>query len=248
MLLALLLIALAFPVKAVDKDLLLYLSFDEEGKVAKDETGKTNGGTIFDVITWVEGKFGKALELDGKGGYVEIELTPELIFTEESSFTLEIWMKSEHATSNNKGIFGTYGPTKPSCHFGLYHLEDGGKSNLLFTVPGANIEDTQKGRVNDGEWHHLAGVRDRKAGVIKFYVDTKLIGETNDPGNNPDNGQGKAWLGNHLNRWWTVTLDEARIWGRALSENEIARLMKNNVMAVTLRDKLATTWSTIKFR
>ena len=54
MLLALLLIA--FPVKAVDKDLLLYLSFDEEGKVAK-------GGTIFGDVKWVEGKFGKTLEL-----------------------------------------------------------------------------------------------------------------------------------------------------------------------------------------
>ena len=163
-LLVMLLMALSFSVNATDKDLLLYLSFDEEGKVAKDETGKTKDGTILGGVKWVEGKFGKALELDGKGGYVEIELTAELIFTEKSSFTLDLWMKSKHPTSNNKGILGTYGPTKPTVHFGLYHLEDGGKSNILFTVPGANVEDSQKDRVNDGEWHHLAGVRDRKSG------------------------------------------------------------------------------------
>jgi hypothetical protein len=156
-------------------------------------------------------------------------------------------MKSEHATSNNKGILGTYGPTKPPLHFGLYHLEDGGKSNMLFTVPSANVEDSQKGRVNDGEWHHLAGVRDRKAGVIRLYIDAKLIGEQNDPGNNPDNGMGKIWLGNHLNRWWLVTFDEVRIWNRALTETEITRLMESNVMAITpTSDKLTTTWSNIK--
>jgi hypothetical protein len=246
-LLMLLLMALSFPVNAIDKDLLLHLSFDEEGKMAKDETGKTKGGTILGGVKWVEGKFGNALELDGKGGYVEIELTEELIFQKESSFTMDIWMKSEHATSNNKGIFGTYGPTKPTVHFGLYHLEDGGKSNMLFTVPGANVEDAQKDRVNDGEWHHLAGVRDRKAGVIKLYIDAKLIGETNDPGNDPDNGMGKIWLGNHLNRWWVVTLDEARIWNRALSETEISRLMESNIMAIIpTSDKLTATWSKIK--
>ncbi|MBC8459641.1 MAG: LamG domain-containing protein [Deltaproteobacteria bacterium] len=155
-------------------------------------------------------------------------------------------MNSQHATSNNKGILGTYGPTKPTVHFGLYHLEDGGKSNLLFTVPGANVEDSQKGRVNDGEWHHLAGVRDTEAGIIMSYVDAKIIGEQDDPGNNPDNGMGKVWLGNHLNRWWPVRLDEVRIWGRALSETEIARLMKSNIMAVSLRDKLTTAWGSIK--
>jgi len=247
MLLVLFLMVLSFAVNAADKDLLLHLSFDEEGKVAKDETGKTKGGTIFGGVKWVEGKFGNALELDGKGGYVEVELTEELIFEEESSFTLEIWMKSEHATSNNKGIFGTYGPTKPTVHFGLYHLEDGGKSNMLFTVPGASFEDSEKGRVNDGEWHHLTGVRDRKAGVIRLYIDGKLIGEQNDPGSDPDNGMGKIWLGNHLNRWWLVILDEARIWNKALNETEIARLIKSNIMATTpTSDKLTTTWCNIK--
>lgn len=248
-LLVMLLMALSLPVNAADKDLLLYLSFDEEGKVVKDETGKTNGGTILGGVKWVAGKFGNALELDGKGGYVEVELADELIFKEDSSFTLEIWMKSEHATSNNKGVLGTYGPTKPTLHFGLYHLEDGGKSNMLFTVPGANFEDSNKGRVNDGKWHHLVGVRDRKAGVIRLYIDAKLIGEQNDPGNNPDNGMGKIWLGNHLNRWWLVTFDEARIWNRALSETEIARLMASNVMAVTsTSDKLTTIWGLIKVK
>lgn len=233
--------------EATEEGLLLYLSFDEEGKVAKDETGKTKGGTILGGVKWVEGKFGKALELDGKGGYVEIELTAELIFTEKSSFTLDLWMKSKHPTSNNKGILGTYGPTKPTVHFGLYHLEDGRKSNMLFTVPGANVEDSQKDRVNDGEWHHLAGVRDRKSGVIRLYIDAELIGENNDQGNNPNNGMGKIWIGNHLNRWWLVTFDEVRIWNRDLSETEIARLMESNIMATTsTSDKLTTTWGSIK--
>ena len=38
-------------------------------------------------VEWVDGRFGEALELDGTSGYVEIELTPELIAIENDSFT-----------------------------------------------------------------------------------------------------------------------------------------------------------------
>lgn len=51
---SLLLIVLVFPVKAFDEDLLLYLSFDEEDEVVKDETDKTEGGIITGGVEWVE--------------------------------------------------------------------------------------------------------------------------------------------------------------------------------------------------
>lgn len=244
MLVATFLIALALPVKAANKDLLLYLSFDEEGEVAKDETGKTEGGNIIGGVEWVEGRFGKALELDGESGYVEIELTPELIFTEESSFTAELWLKFQEVP-DSCGILGTYGPEAVTPFWNLTMLasrefEWGGRDSDS-TSAFATVEAP-----DDGEWHHVAGVRDGKDKVFRLYLDGELVDEVEDPTKNIDNGQGKIWLGNHMNRFWPVTLDEVRIWGVVLSDTEIMKAMDSTIMSVASLNNLSTTWGNIK--
>ena len=90
------LIAASLPAHALDESLLLYLTFDSDtGKVARDATGKTQGGKIIGgakVIT--SGAHSRALELNGVNGYVEIELSPEMIEAERDSFTAELWMQT----------------------------------------------------------------------------------------------------------------------------------------------------------
>lgn len=47
--------------------------FDEgKGNVAVDSSGKGLDGKLIGNPTWVDGKFGKALEFDGKAAYVEV--------------------------------------------------------------------------------------------------------------------------------------------------------------------------------
>ena len=86
-------VAVVLPIKAFDDSLLLYLPFDSvTGGVARDLTGKTGGGKIIGGTKVVQGKRGRALLLDGETGYVEINLTPELIEAERNSFTAELWL------------------------------------------------------------------------------------------------------------------------------------------------------------
>ena len=169
-LLTMLLITLAFSVKAFDEDLLLYLSF-EEGQVA-DETGKTKGVTIKGGVDWVEGKFGDGLELDGTSGYVEIELTPELIAIEADSFTAELWLKTQQEANSNYGIFGGYGPEVPTGggHWTLFLWGESDPGCVMFLLWGdGTIQmNAPEPKINDGKWHHVAGVRDREAGVIRI--------------------------------------------------------------------------------
>ena len=88
-------VASVFPVNAINENLLLYLSFDSgDAKVARDLTGKTKGGIINGGGKIVQGIRGKALELDGESGYLEIELTPDMIEAERNSFTAELWLKT----------------------------------------------------------------------------------------------------------------------------------------------------------
>ena len=71
-------IVTVLPINAFDDSLLLYLPFDDNTVgIARDLTGKTRGGKIIGGTKIVQGKRGRALELDGETGYVEIGLTPE---------------------------------------------------------------------------------------------------------------------------------------------------------------------------
>lgn len=89
-------VAPVLPVYAFNENLLLYLSFDSgDAKVASDLTGKTKGGVINGGAKIVQGIRGKALQLDGESGYLEIELTPDMIEAERNSFTAELWLKTK---------------------------------------------------------------------------------------------------------------------------------------------------------
>lgn len=246
MLLPLLLITLVSPVKALDEDLLLILSFDVEGREGTDETGRTKGATIIGGVKLVDGKFGKALELDGKSGYLEVEETAELTFNEESSFTVEFWTKTTHKPMflQPLGLTGTYGATLPPRLWNIW-LRENAAFFFALKEPWSAMA-SQITEVNNGEWHHVAAVRDRKDKVMRLYLDGKLLVDDRDDSVNIDSGQGKFWIGLHRDRFWPVAFDEFRIWGRALSDTEIAEAMVSAIMAADPLGKLATAWGSIK--
>ena len=90
----LLLMLIVVTVKAVDPDLVLYLSLDEgNGDTVKDLSPGLNHGEFEDGPNWVKGKFGNALEFDG-GSRVHILASDSLhgdIF--QDNFTFLAWVK-----------------------------------------------------------------------------------------------------------------------------------------------------------
>ena len=66
--------------------------FDEgNGDKAEDSSGTGNDGSIQGGAKWVNGKFGKALSLDGSDAYVEIEHDDSLNVGAEH--TIAFWFK-----------------------------------------------------------------------------------------------------------------------------------------------------------
>lgn len=80
----------------------LALDFDEgSGTTTHDSSGNGNDGTLYNGTevcsggycpTWLDGKFGKALQFDGIGDYVEVGNKPSLNFG-LGNFTMEAWVK-----------------------------------------------------------------------------------------------------------------------------------------------------------
>ena len=73
--------------------------FDEgSGNVAKDSSGNKNDGKLVENPKWVNGKFGKALEFDGAGSYVDCGDDESLNIPTGDSVTMCAWVNSKVGT------------------------------------------------------------------------------------------------------------------------------------------------------
>jgi hypothetical protein len=82
--------------------------------------------------------------------------------------------------------------------------------------------------VNDGKWHSCAAVLDGQ-GTISLYVDGALSAQgTYDPTLDYTHGQfwriGADQWNNQLWQVWNGSIDDVRIYDRALSDSEVAQL------------------------
>ena len=268
------------PIEAFDDSLLLYLPFDGvTGGVAQDLTGKTKGGKIIGGTKIVQGKRGRALELDGETGYVEIGLTPELIEAERDSFTAELWLMTtakapkvpEAVVSGFHGhlIFGGHGPDGHNKgHWSMFFFSDiDGDDKFRFAAVNVFVASgngtpgviAEKPKLNDGKWHHIAGVRDEAAKELRAYIDGEFVGRAGDfsraLNDKPDSVKARKqiWMGIHAvgdggnpgTGFFPARYDEVRFWNRAMSDDEIKGIMS---LAVNPLEKVSLTWGDIKTR
>ena len=232
--------------------LVLHLSFDKntiQADTVKDQSEEGNDGTINGAAKTVAGKYGEALEFDGKDDFVEVPLEDSITFSTGDSLTVQVWVKTDDEPPNNDGIVGNYRPGTDA----VWILSVSGDDAAARGKMGFSVRD--KGRansagirsvdfLNDDEWHVLAGVRDQKAKKIRFYVDGALIGEADDKTQDIDSGQ-SIWVGEHLNRFYKGLIDEVKVWNRPLTAEELKQ-SQLQPSPVDASGKLTTTWGMIK--
>ena len=180
---------------------------------ANDIAG-TNNGTLMNGVGFVAGEVGQAFSFDGTS-YVSIPDSPSLDgFT--NRITIEAWIKVNQFPSGDWTAIVTKGDSSWRLH------RYGSTSTIALSVGGlsnGNLAGTRS--VNDGQWHHVAGVYD---GINLFlYVDgtldasapaTGIMAQNNYPVCIGENAQmpGRRWNG------W---IDEVSIYNRALTASEI---------------------------
>jgi len=160
--------------------------------------------------------------------------------------TLEAWAKTEIGDQNNKMIITTWGENGSG-----YYLKI--TQGLLLT----RFNDTDRvgpevksvTNVSDGKWHHLAATRKNRT-EVRIYIDGKLdVEDMNGSGPgavDPDANFYIGWQINRPTRFFEGRIDEARIWSRALTGEEIVESMNGSVLSVEALGKLPITWGRIK--
>ena len=233
-----------------EPSLVLYFSFDEgSGKEVKDLSGTGNDGKLVGSPKWIDGKYGKALQMTGEADHVEVAHSDSLVF--EEGITYMAWSLIEKWTGDgdqwiDKGAHSAKGTgcgimVHASADF-YFMLGDGGARQDL-TFPAA-------GKVPVGnEWHHIAATYEGKEMIAygdgEPFGNQKMSFKLNCTTDKP------LFVGSGVERPQYVfdgAIDEVAIFNRALSQDEIKKAMEgiDKMLPVELVSCLTTTWGHIK--
>jgi len=191
--------------------------FDEgSGSVTEDSSGFGNDGTIYGA-QWVTGKYGQALSFNGTNNYVEV---PSSGILAPSNITIEFWVKVANPFSDSYEGF----VCRNSRTNGLQVIKEWSSGRILFEGwVGSSYYSVDSNYVlQSNTWTHIA-VTATTDGVWKIYVNGQF--DKQSTGITLPQVAMPLWIGRAAqgttNPYLNGTIDEARIYNRALSVAEI---------------------------
>ncbi len=237
-------------VSMADNILLLHLddtTLNQDAVVA-DSSGENHNGRIVldgEVANSTGGEFHDALDLDRDAW---VSLDGNYFDYGTSDFTYSVWVKMRPCadSNDNKIALGGAG-TNDRPHMWLGSLcpeqcPEGDHAFMNFlddSRNGPSLSVCSGVRLDDGEWHHLAGVKrghTAPAAVVHLYVDgNEVDADSYDYGANSFTyNAGEIRLGSfNLSdpQYHTrIVVDEAAIWKRALGDAEITALYRRGAV------------------
>ena len=188
-----------------------------QGTIAVDWSGYGRHGGLIGNPQWVPGFDGGALDFDGQD-YVDTGYSEDL-----AKYTISCWVKSPDAPDAGSAS----GPLHrdQNYQFNWNHSDVIYRGAAAMSV-GGTWYAASFGPLEADTWYHLAATYDKK--IFKTYKDGILItskttlGRSGDP--NAETNSLK--LGRHAasEQFFTGTVDDVRVYNRALSDDEIAEL------------------------
>jgi len=214
MILAILLVVLGLACGA-SAEMVAYYGF--EGN-ASDSLGN-NDGTVFGNPTYVTGKYGQAIDLDGVEDYVDCGNSAVFNMTDE--ITVAAWVCIDTIPAQWTAVV-----TKGNSAWRLSTLSNTRKFVFAVTatnnIPGAT-------EIPVGEWHHLCGTYNGTN--IRLYLDG--IEDPQSPtaysGNIATNSD-NVYIGSNADtaaNFWDGLMDDVRIYTHALDSDQVMRLVTN---------------------
>lgn len=224
-----------------EESLVAYYSFDGD---ADDSSGNGNNGVIKGDSKWDKGEFGDAIHLN-VGAHVEMTVSDTLhgdIFKTDP-FTLSAWINPTFEGGTWQQIWRSL--PGPAGHNTFFVNKDQGLLSWRGQVGGWTVLcQTDGGDVKKDEWSHAVIQSDGKN--YRIYVNGKLAKETDFQ---ETRGANEIYrLGGEGGEGFGGAIDDAAIFSRALSEDEINALGGGltEFLSVDAKSKLATTWGAIK--
>jgi hypothetical protein len=189
---------------------------ETSGTMAADSSGNGHPGTLHGGPRWVSGKFGGGLQFDGVADYVDTGYTQNL-----NQWTVCAWVTSPAAPANT---FPS-GPVhrENNYQFNWNHNVDSFRASTALMVGGA-WTPASFGTLEANRWYYLTGTYDGSS--LKAFVNGDLITSVSLTGTpNAENNSLKFGRSATAAQFFAGTLDDVRIYDRALSQAEVQLVM-----------------------
>lgn len=190
---------------------------DGSGTTVSDASGNGNVGNVTGA-SWTIGRQGGGLEFDGVDDQITFGTGPSL--QGKTDFTVAAWIRSTAdgvvIQQRNGGFNGEYQ---------LRVNPDGTVGFFLYGNSAYQFDLTSLDTVNDGQWHHIAALREGINGRV--YVDGVESASSSGPVRDlrSDIGVGVGADIRDNNNFFRGTMDDIRIYDVALTPAEIQQLM-----------------------
>jgi hypothetical protein len=205
-----------------DPDLVAWWSFDDATATSAPDQSVHSLNAVNKGAVPVEGKYGNALQFDGKS-VLQVDYQP-VLDDFQNGITVMAWIKKDSASHWNTIVSREIG-SGWSEYMGLAVY----KNQALFSIDqdGSNYKNiTDSEIIQPDVWYHLAGTFDNNA--FRIYVNGKLIRSDFSKGPIRFSDHNPLLIGGNSNNQnqslvdcFKGSIDELRIYKRALSLSEI---------------------------
>jgi hypothetical protein len=191
----------------------------------QDISGNGNTGTLvgMSALSLVPGKIAGALRFNGRN-YIKSSTNLTAI-SSGTAYSMALWLKT---ASTNAGLTSVvdYSQTTTFEYIGIGYGQTSHKPFFDIIDDAGNYEFLQSGvDIEDGKWHHIVGTR--KGSAYNLYIDgLNTISAINTTIGTITPNCFTIGYNCHLAgmQFYNGTLDDVRIYNRALSAQEVAQL------------------------
>lgn len=202
--------------------------------IAIDVSAFHQNGSISGNPQRDQGRFGQAILFDGTNDYIDCGTNSRFDITD--AITVCAWIKIHRFNAKFQTIIA-----KGDSAWRL--ARDGATNFIQFSCNSYKKTNFWSARgntnVNDGQWHHVAGVFDGKNAYL--YVNGLLDTSLNSV-SKIDTNTLPVFIGNNpefTDRYWNGWIDDVRIYKRALTDVEISQLSKWSGIYERAKDEIA---------
>jgi autotransporter-associated beta strand protein len=192
-------------------DELAYWPLDDAAGTNAQEVVGGATATATNGVAWTTGRYHGAAQFNGVNQYFEAPLS-----VSETSYAASLWFRTSQASGGLYMVTATSGGWDRS-------LSLSGGNIVAYIYNSETVSSTGLNLAN-GQWHHLVHTFGGTVGGQKVYVDGVLVasGAKNQSQFNSDN---RVRFGhNNAAGYFNGTMDDVRLFQRALSSDEVMAL------------------------